>query len=255
MKTLVMGLVAMMMSCAEMTKKDSKGNQTNGPVVTRNISVDKPFTGIVINGSATVSYTQKPGTAVVVEADSAQFSRLEITVKDGCLVIGTKATVNVFSWFADGGDGDVKVRVSSPDLTAVIVKGSGEFTAGGRIDTDHLELAVNGSGSVNFPHGAICDRIKAKVVGSGDIVANGVDALEADLKVTGSGDMNIVLQNARQTSASITGSGDLNLTCRRCQRVDASVTGSGDLTIGGTVREVNRKTVGSGDIECTVTRW
>jgi DUF4097 and DUF4098 domain-containing protein YvlB len=167
-----------------------------------------------------------------------------VTRKDGnTLVVSMKSG----SFFNSIKGDDVTVYVTSPDLIGVEVQGSGDFESKGRVDTDHLDLSVRGSGDIDFAN-IICDRIKASLVGSGDIDIKYVDAKQSDIELVGSGDLKITQSKVSQTKIELKGSGDVKVNCKDCGTVDCRLVGSGDITLSGTIRKLNQTSRGSGDI-------
>ena len=87
---------------------------------------------------------------------------------------------------------------------------------------------MKGSGDIYFKD-VICDRVNVSVVGSGDVSVNTVKTQQARLEVIGSGDIEMGFDNSGE--------------------VDAQVKGSGDIELKGTVRKMNQRRFGSGDID------
>ncbi len=143
---------------------------------------------------------------------------------------------------------ELNVYVTSPDLLAVKVAGSGDFEATGTVDTDTMRIALTGSGDMDFAN-LICDRVEATLRGSGDVELKNVQADYANLNLLGSGDMKVNLKNARNTDASLTGSGDLKVGFDNCGIVNCKLLGSGDIELKGRIRQLNQNSTGSGDIE------
>ena len=143
---------------------------------------------------------------------------------------------------------ELNVYVTSPDLLAVKVAGSGDFDAPGTVDTDTMRIALTGSGDMDFAN-LICDRVEATLRGSGDVELKNVQADYANLNLLGSGDMKVNLKNARNADASLTGSGDLKVGFDNCGIVNCKLLGSGDIELKGRIRQLNQNSTGSGDIE------
>ena len=143
---------------------------------------------------------------------------------------------------------ELNVYVTSPDLLAVKVAGSGDFEATGTVDTDTMRIALTGSGDMDFAN-LICDRVEATLRGSGDVELKNVQADYTNLNLLGSGDMKVNLKNARNADASLTGSGDLKVGFDNCGIVNCKLLGSGDIELKGRIRQLNQNSTGSGDIE------
>ena len=143
---------------------------------------------------------------------------------------------------------ELNVYVTSPDLLAVKVAGSGDFEATGTVDTDTMRIALTGSGDMDFAN-LICDRIEATLRGSGDVELKNVQAGYANLNLLGSGDMKVILKIVRNTAVSLTGSGDLKVDFDGCGIVNSKLLGSGDIELKGRIKQLTQNTTGSGDIE------
>ena len=125
---------------------------------------------------------------------------------------------------------DVKVYVTSPDLVAAEMAGSGDFKAIGHVDTDELRLSIAGSGEISFDD-IICNSIKADLAGSGDVVLGNVTTVKA--------------------SFSIAGSGDIKAYFTQCDKVNTNIAGSGDVKISGHVKQHQESVAGTGEVDVT----
>ncbi len=201
------------------------------------------FERIRLQGSPDIKYTQGKTWSVRVKAPKKLIDRV-VTRNDGnTLVVSMKSG----SFFRSLNGDDVTVYVTSPDLIGVEVQGSGDFESKSRVDTDHLDLSVRGSGDISFQN-IICDRIKTSVVGSGDIDIKYVDAKLSDIELVGSGDVKIRQSKVSQTKIELKGSGDVKVYCDNCGTIDCRLVGSGDITLSGSIRKLNQTSRGSGDI-------
>lgn len=212
------------------------------------------FEKIALAGSYDIVYTQADKYSVEVTGPERLVKEVRFSLSQGTLNV--RSNDKLFSGgkfrfssglFSSGRDNNVVIKISSPDLIAATVTGSGSFVAPRLVDTDHLELAVTGSGDMVF-NNVICDSYVAKVTGSGDLDVKKIVAQRARVAVTGSGDLSVSQHNVKQTAASLRGSGDLELQCHNCGVVNADLLGSGDISIKGTTRQVTKNVKGSGDI-------
>ena len=204
------------------------------------------FNKLLVSTSCNVHYEQGDTCSVRVVGDKQLVKNLITHVVNGELQI----RMNPY-------DGDLirllnktelNVYVTSPDLLAVKLDGSGDFEATGMVDTDTMRIVLTGSGDMDFAD-LICDRIEATLRGSGDVELKNVQAGYANLNLLGSGDMKVRLKNARNTDVSLTGSGDLKVDFDGCGMVNSKLLGSGDIELKGRIKQLTQKTTGSGDIE------
>lgn len=191
--------------------------------VTRALKVDK-FEKIALVGSVDVKYVQGDSLSVIAKGNEKDVSRLDATSDGSTLYIRYKKNsgVNI-----NVGSGAAVVYVTSPDITAVSVKGSGDFHSKGRVDTDNMIISVKGSGDVSFDD-LICDALNVSVYGSGDVEMKKVTTAMAGLETMGSGDISVNFDNSGV--------------------VESSVYGSGDISLKGTVRSEKHVVKGSGDV-------
>lgn len=208
-------------------------NTFSHKTVNRQMSV-KYFSQIDIKGSVDVVFTQTKGGKphVKITADKDALGNVAVVSDGKTLSVGGKTT----GWNSFFGSGDVKVYVFAPDLTAVRISGSGDFKAGGKVDTDNLSVFVRGSGDVEMKN-VICDNASIQVLGSGDV----------EIK-------NLVAQ--RRADINLKGSGDVEIGFTRTGHVSCAVYGSGDVELKGRVKSLKKLVKGSGDIDTEkLKRW
>lgn len=213
--------------------------------------------------SADIKYVQGKTSSVRIEGTKSLVDNLDVKQKGETLVISTKGRGIRFV-----GQARLTVYVSSPDITSVYLKGSGEFYAQSNIDTDALDVELSGSGDVDLRN-VLCDNISLRLRGSGDVKAQTIDCAAANLELSGSGDLDVKMLKARKAVAALRGSGDLDATLRgvadvqaslfgsgdldlnfiNCGNADIDLRGSGDIELKGTLRTLNTNKKGSGDID------
>lgn len=183
------------------------------------------FEKIVLTGSVDVKYVQGDTVSVTAKGARKMVERLDVTSDGMSLYVKCKpekgVNINI-------GSGSAVVYVTSPDIIAVSITGSGDFRSKGHVDTDNMKIKVKGSGDVSFA-GIICDTLDVSVFGSGDVELKKVKAAVTMLDVKGSGDIR----------ARFAGSGS----------VESRVFGSGDISLKGTVRSEKHVVKGSGDVD------
>ena len=211
--------------------------------VTKQIKVSD-FNQIAVSGSLDVTYTQQSGKPKVeIYTSDNIVDLLDIYVKNGKLNLGFKKNVKVSY-------NKLEIRVTSEDLNAVNVAGSGDFKFTNGLKTDQLKMNVAGSGDITASNIQCSQEFTANVAGSGDIECKQLKAADMDISVAGSGDLKI--ENALVTSAnaSVAGSGTVKIS-GNADKANYSVAGSGDLYANEfKVQNISASVAGSGDIKC-----
>ena len=211
--------------------------------VTKQIKVSD-FDQIAVSGSLDVTYTQQSGKPKVeIYTSDNIVDLLDIYVKNGKLNLGFKKNVKVSY-------NKLEIRVTSEDLNAVNVAGSGDFKFTNGLKTDQLKMNVAGSGDITASNIQCSQEFTANVAGSGDIECKQLKAADIDISVAGSGDLKI--ENALVTSAnaSVAGSGTVKIS-GSADKANYSVAGSGDLYANDfKVQNISASVAGSGDIKC-----
>lgn len=211
--------------------------------VTKQIKVSD-FNQIAVSGSLDVTYTQQSGKPKVeIYTSDNIVDLLDIYVKNGKLNLGFKKNMKVSY-------NKLEIRVTSEDLNAVNVAGSGDFKFTNGLKTDQLKMNVAGSGDITASNIQCSQVFTANVAGSGDIECKQLKAADMDISVAGSGDLKI--ENALVTSvnASVAGSGTVKIS-GNADKANYSVAGSGDLYANDfKVQNISASVAGSGDIKC-----
>lgn len=224
------------------TSKLSPGEQ-----ITENRGL-KGFETIRINGSPTVYYTQADSFSVVVKGPKNIVADILTEVEDKQLTVRNRGKIGVLN-ISVFDDDEVGVYVTSPDLTALHLNGSGDFEASERVDTDNMSIVLRGSGDVNFED-IICDHCTTELIGSGDIEIDRLEAQTSDVSLIGSGDIKMKQWNVQTTGVALKGSGDITIDfVKGCRSANAQLTGSGDITLKGHLGQYKGQKRGSGDID------
>ena len=186
----------------------------------------RDFERIELLGSLDVKYQQADSFSVRVDAPVEVLKKVETLVDGDKLVVRMKGDGNLIN-FGVADSENVTVYVTSPDFLGITLKGSGDFECLHLLDTDNLDIVLNGSGDILFDD-IICDRINVSLVGSGDVDVRNVKTLQSSLNLVGSGDIKMAFDNSG--------------------KVESNLTGSGDITLTGVVREYRNNVRGSGDV-------
>lgn len=149
-----------------------------------------------------------------------------------------------------GGDKyKLRLTVSSPELKACTLRGSGDFEAHSDISTDCLTMKVEGSGDIDL-RGVSARTLEIWIKGSGDVETERCDIGERLLlSVEGSGDIDVKAKTVTNVKATVAGSGDIDIDLDRCETADLLTRGSGDIKFRGQVRQTNTSVHGSGEID------
>jgi hypothetical protein len=208
----------------------------------------KGFEEVEVVGSPNVYYTQADSFSVRVKGPDNFVDNI-LTEKNGkTLTVRNKGKWGVVNIsFSD--EDELAVYVTSPDLVAVRVNGSGDFISTDLIDTDNMNITLRGSGDINIDK-LLCDRCDVELIGSGDIDLPEVEAKETSAVLVGSGDIKMGLSKVADTHLSLKGSGDIKVDFSEgCRSVDCTVNGSGDIGLSGKIGHFRGEKHGSGDID------
>lgn len=208
----------------------------SGSAGQRNYAVSG-FDRVELAGHYDVRVTVGGAASVRAEGDEAELERLEVSVHDGRLRIGSKQG----SWTSHG---KVIVHVTAPNVQAVEVAGSGNMEVA-PLRTGEFRGEVGGSGNLVL-QGLEADAARFDIAGSGNVSAAGrTRALR--LEVAGSGNGKLAGLQAETAEISIAGSGNADVRASGTASID--LVGSGNVGVTGGARCTVSK-VGSGEVRC-----
>jgi len=194
------------------------------------------FSGIGISVHADVFYTPGNTHEIKIEGDDRDVEELITEVEDGFLRIK----------YPDGNwrvkRSKLTIHVTSSELEAVKMSGSGLFSSDKPVTADEMDIAISGSGDIVFKQ-LTADEVGVKISGSGDVVLDSGSADEMDLRISGSGKMNAETFEVNEFSAAISGSGSARITAK--EDLEVKISGSGKVYYHGDPR-VNSVSSGSG---------
>ena len=195
------------------------------------------FTNIGFAISGELYLTQGSPQKVVLEGDEADLEKIITEVKDGSLKIKCKQSNTKFK-------STVKVWITVPEIDGLALAGSGKVVAEGAISADHFDLAVSGSGKINFANLTV-DDLERAISGSGDIMlAGGADY--AEIAISGSGDIEAEGFEVDRCEIAISGSGSCKVNV--VEELEAAISGSGKVFYKGRPK-VDAHTSGSGSVK------
>lgn len=158
---------------------------------------------------------------ISVTCDSNLLSKIDTKVRNGKVEIDTDSfrylddsgecfvTVQAPAFYSVvvNGSGDLFYSVAAPSTRLIAkVHGSGKIIVGG-IDSDQVDVLVDGSGSVSLS--GVAGNLQAKTKGSGDIWASALLAETVEVTTRASGDGRVFA--SKHVTATTHGSGDITV--------------------------------------------
>lgn len=198
------------------------------------------FTEISFGISGTAYVTKGSTHSVELKGDKGDLEEIKIEVKGDRLVIRAKND----SWFGWNRQNDIKVYITTPEVSYISVSGSGDLIGKSKFDTKDLKVSVSGSGHVEFE--ADADDVKMRISGSGSIDLSGT-CDKGDLSISGSGRLDAEDLVANSYDISISGSGRCRINVK--DEIDSHISGSGTVYYKGNPQKVNNQSSGSGKIK------
>lgn len=207
----------------------------SGPRVTTHVPITDEVHALLLETSADVTVELGDEASLELSGPQAALDRLEISERDGTLVIGAdgpgslfakvRATLVVTSFdeLEIDGSGDVVADFSSAESVSISIDGSGEVVGRG-VDAQAVDVRISGSGDVTLTGAA--EHATYVIEGSGEIDADGLVAVDASAAISGAGDIEVHATGA--VDATIEGSGDIEI--RGGAVVSSRISGSGDVT-------------------------
>lgn len=230
-------LTALAASCTSFPVKFLSGNGVSSE---QELDVHG-FTAIEILGSMDVYYTQGPE-SVTLTADENLMEYYSVSVVAGNLTVTGK------KGYILSPKAKTYLTVSAPDLSKVIILGSGDCELRGDYQTDgDFSFALGGSGDLEAGR-VSCKDFSASITGSGDINVASLVATGASFTISGSGDIEVDALTCDSAKLRITGSGNADIVCRDAGDITVNISGSGDVRLSGTARSLDANATGSGRI-------
>ena len=173
-----------------------------------------PFRAVELETSATVRVTIGEAHAVHLSGDDNLLPRVTTRVQNGVLSLDVEGSCS----FRCG----LEVQITTPSLERFTIEGSGDVEIQGLAE-DHVELAIDGSGTIRAQGTA--GSLNGSIEGSGELDLAELPAQTAELSIEGSGSM--LVQVAKELRYSIEGSGSIRYT--GAPDLDGEIEGSGDI--------------------------
>ena len=178
-----------------------------------------PFHAVNFSGSWNVDVKVGKENSVVIEGKKDVISKVKTEVVDGELRVGLEA--GIFSLFGHNDLGNLTAHITTPDLTAFVLNGSGRGDIEG-LTAGTTSIVLDGSGDIKAK--GKLDSLTLVVNGSGNADLSGLETAKASATINGSGDATI---DPRDTlAAMVNGSGQVNY-LREGVKVTSVIHGSG----------------------------
>lgn len=218
MKTLIAPIIAFtLLALGSCSDDDIDGM---GPVVTEEIQL-APFKSIYFQIAGVVTIKQGQEQQVLVTSQSNIIQRLNTSVVND-------------TWEIRFGSGNytydrMEIIITVPDISRVILAGSGSMTVEAFDNQSDLEFGLLGSGNILIDQLSGPNTVTIDLSGSGNIDVSRESSLLEDLQIsiTGSGSFKGFLLPTKNCNTIITGSGNADITVN--ERLEGIISGSGSI--------------------------
>ena len=145
------------------------------------------------------------------------------------------------------------IRVSSEDINAISLAGSGSIDLANGVKTNKMNISLAGSGDVMGKNIFCQEDLRIALSGSGDVTMQQLACNQFDVSLAGSGDVLMKDVNVHTAKVSLAGSGCVEM-YGKTDKSHFELAGSGEILAAGfEAKEVNISIAGSGDVECHAT--
>ena len=203
-------------SCVNINVNGGKPVKCKGEVMEQAMDF-AGFTGITVEGAATIDYVQAESFKVLVTANEEVFNYLDYSIKDNELVLSTKDNVTI--------DAKVyKVLIEAPVINPVKVEGAAVLNIpGGYRSGENLEIVIDGAAKLNLI-GVEVPVLDITINGAGKFALNdiNVDKLEIEVNGAGSGSVSGVANYAK---LDVEGAARIDASALQCQNIEKHADG------------------------------
>ena len=206
--------------------KNGKSISYDGRKVTKKLKSLPYFNKIVLDGALDVEFSQASRGGVAIKGRKSIVENVKVKVKNQTLYL----SLDEKDWFRVDRSEKADIYVSSPDLISVVMRGAGDFEAKNLLDTDTLNVELNGAGNIDFDR-IVCD--------------------EAYLVVKGAGNLEVDKLTANRTKIAMLGVGNADVEFKNAGHVDCLLSGVGNIDLEGTVKSLSKNVRGTGNIDTT----
>ncbi len=205
-----------------------------GPIVKETRNLDG-FEGIDLRASADLYITKSDRFEIRIEGQQNILDVLTTRIKGHNLVIEFQDVCVINTRSLD-------IYISMPELSELYVSGSGDVESEDAFETDDLNLGISGSGSIDLD--VIARRIDVRLSGSGDIYLAG-ESNQFYSTISGSGNIKANRLKTLEANIRISGSGSTYIYA--VEDIDVRISGSGNVHYSGNP-DINTSVSGSGNI-------
>ncbi len=223
--------------------------QAKGPDVTRKTIELPDFKSIYVNSNYTVYLKQTNKQEVTVEVLTEIYEISEFKVESGILHINIQKkpkdpNASIWSKLDDFKIAPtMKVYVSMTDVSTLKINGGGKIISENSISSNNLDLAVNGSGSMELD---IKGReLTTSLTGEGSLKLKGYGSTN-EIVMGGSGSLNAFDCELTYAVVELSGSGTCELNVS--DDLKATVYGDGNIKHKGATKTVTKKEYGRGKV-------
>ena len=206
--------------------KNGKSISYDGRKVTKQLKSLPYFNKVVLDGALDVEFSQASRGGVAIKGRKSIVENVKVKVKNQTLYL----SLDEKDWFRVDHSEKADIYVSSPDLISVVMRGAGDFEAKNLLDTDTLNVELNGAGNIDFDR-IVCD--------------------EAYLVVKGAGNLEVDKLTANRTKIAMLGVGNADVEFKNAGHVDCLLSGVGNIDLEGTVKSLSKNVRGTGNIDTT----
>lgn len=226
--TLIAAVVLLCPSCRFITIKDGflscagdvERITASGNYVTKSFETGD-FSAVQAYACCDISFTQGE-TGVSVHTSDNIAEHLDIsTDADGLLKIAPK------DGYSFKNVKKLDIRLSSPTLNGLYIKGAADFKIEDGLVTDRLEVYVSGAGDISID-GLRAGDVRINISGAGDIDIDNLDCTSVSVEIKGAGDCELE-GRADRADISIKGAGDVDISDLKAADVNTSVKGAGTV--------------------------
>ncbi|HRY32317.1 MAG TPA: head GIN domain-containing protein [Bacteroidales bacterium] len=208
----------------------------SGEIVSEDRDI-REINGVKLQIPADLLIEQGNTTSFRIEAQQNILSLITTTVSQGVLTISSQSCFGIHK--------PIRIRVSTPDIRKLSVSGSGAIRTENPVNTGKLELAVQGSGSIQID--ANCEVLYSGIKGSGEMILSGT-AHRQYVRIDGSGAYNAGQLASTSTEVEINGSGTAEVF--PVEKLGVDIRGSAVVRYSGKP-VVSSRIDGSGEVQKT----
>ncbi len=204
-----------------------------GPIITDKRDVDE-FSSIIIDIPANVKVIIGKERGITIKSYESYIKAISTVI--------TRNKLEIVGDVCNADNSDIEIVIHANSLDKIKVAGSADVYSDTPLNTNDIELEVNGSGSLRL--NVFAKYIDSSINGSGNISLAGT-CQKTYLKINGSGEFKGLGLNTYSSKIKINGSGNAFLTVH--DKLSATVNGSGVISYSGNP-EISMSITGSGHV-------